>query len=159
MNKNLSIILITAALCFLGLAGCEQNSNAEPNKSTQQFLPAVSPAVEQSSTQIIAYYFHPKFRCPTCTMIEAMAKQAVEENYAKEIAADRIVWVPINIDEPGNEEFVKTFNLQTSTLVIAEMESDKLLRFKKLEEVWKLVNDRDKFVEYVTKEINQYLQN
>ena len=156
MNKNLLIILIAAVLGLLWLAGCEQNSNAglNPNENAKQSL-----TVKQSSTQIIAYYFHPRFRCPTCTMIEAMAKQAVEENYAKEIAADRIVWVPINIDEPGNEEFVKTFNLQTSTLVIAEMELDKLLRWKKLEEVWKLVDNRDKFVEYVTKEIDQYLQN
>jgi PBP1b-binding outer membrane lipoprotein LpoB len=155
MNKNLLIILIAAALGFFWFAGCEQNSNARSNSDKS----AQMSADEQSSTQIIAYYFHPRFRCPTCTMIEAMAKQAVEEHYTKEIAADRIVWVPINIDEPDNEEFVKTFNLQTSTLVIAEMELDKLLRWKKLEEVWKLVDNRDKFVEYVTKEIDQYLQN
>ncbi len=156
MNKKLSIILITAAFVFLGLAGCERKSDAglNPNENAGRSL-----SDEQSSTQIIAYYFHPRFRCPTCTQIQAMAEQAVEENYIEEIAADRLVWVPINIDEPGNEEFVKIFNLETSTLVIAEMDSDKLLRHKKLEEVWELLNNRDEFVGYVRKEIDQYLQN
>lgn len=153
MNKKKSILIVVPFILLM-IGGCERNSNtdliadADANRSL---------AVKQS-TQIIAYYFHPKFRCPTCTMIEAMAKQTVEEKYAKEIASDRIVWIPINIDEPENRDFVKTFSLQTSTLVIAEMESDKIIRWKKLEDVWNLVNNRDKFTEYVTNEINRYSQ-
>jgi len=158
MNKNLSIILITSALGLFWLAGCEQKSNAGlgPDKSNQQSLPAVS-SVEQSSTQIIAYYFHRTFRCPTCRAIEANAAQVIEKNFAQELADERLMWMPLNLDDPGGEELEKEFDVSISTLVIAKMEGNNI-EYKKLEKVWDLLGDSDKFSQYITEEINKYLQ-
>ncbi len=148
--------LITV-LCLMGVLyfnGCKQRDNAEPNMITASEVSVGEPAL----SQIIVYYFHPKFRCPTCQMIEMLAEKTVEAKYPNEIAADRVVWLGINIDEPENREFIETFNLQTSTLVIAEMRLDKIVRWKKLENVWNLINNQDEFAKYIVAEIEQYLE-
>jgi hypothetical protein len=160
MKGILYPILISAGIGLCWFAGCEQNSNAglSPDKSNQQSLPAVSSAVEQLSTQIIAYYFHRTFRCPTCRAIEANAEQVIKKNFAQELADERLIWIPFNLDEPGGKELEKEFDVSISTLVIAKMKGDNNTEYKKLEKVWDLLGDSDKFSQYITEEIKKYLQ-
>ena len=73
------------------------------------------------------------------------------------MADGTLIWVPFNLDDPGGEEFSKEFDLTTSTLVLARTTDDNHVRYKKLEEVWRLLDDPEGFSEYVTKEINEFM--
>ena len=143
------VCLVSAVFCF----GC-QEQKASVNSDRILNRQTVS---QTDKTMVIAYYFHRTFRCPTCRAIEAKAAQVIEKNFAQELADERLMWMPLNLDDPGGEELEKEFDVSISTLVIAKMEGNNI-EYKKLEKVWDLLGDSDKFSQYITEEINKYLQ-
>ena len=44
------------------------------------------------SGKVIAYYFHGSFRCPTCRNLEGYAKEAIENNFKKELAKGNLIF-------------------------------------------------------------------
>ena len=106
---------------------------------------------------IMVYYFHRTARCPTCISIELKAHQVIRENFNNQIADGRLMWMPINLDEPGGEEFEKKFDVGFSSLVVAKILGDNRIEYKKLNEVWTLLRDQEGFSKYVTDEINKFL--
>lgn len=150
--------------CLFMIAGCQQqnfsNSAAAVNaefigKNIQANKEAA--ADDKNNPTIIAYYFHRTIRCPGCLEIEETAQRVIEGSFADEIAGEKLIWMPFNLDEPGSEDFEKKFDISTSTLVIARMQDGEVTKFKKLEKVWELVGDESSFAEYVKSEINEYL--
>jgi hypothetical protein len=65
--------------------------------------------------------------------------------------------MPINLDEPGGEEFKKEFDIGISSLVVAEIVDGNCIEYKKLNEVWTLLSDQEGFSKYVRDEINKFL--
>lgn len=122
-------------------------STADPNNQNQQKI----------SHTVIAFYFHPTFRCQACLDIEALSQEAIESGFEKAIENGDLVWVVLNMEELGAEGFVEEFQLDTSTLVIADMRGGQQTRWKKLDKVWELKDDRDAFVKYVQDEAAAYL--
>ncbi len=106
---------------------------------------------------IMVYYFHRTARCPTCITIELRAHEVIRENFNNQIADGRLMWMPINVDEPGGEKFENEFDAGFSSLVVAKMVDGNCIKHKKLNEVWTLLSDQDGFSKYVTDEINEYL--
>jgi hypothetical protein len=144
-----AVCLMSAVLYF----GCqEQKTSVNSDRTLKQ-----QTVNQTDKTTIIAYYFHRTFRCPTCRAIEANAAQIIEKNFTQEIADGQLMWVPFNLDEPGGKELEKEFDVSISTLVVAKMKGDNI-EYKKLEKVWDLLGDSDKFSQYITEEINKYLQ-
>ena len=105
----------------------------------------------------MVYYFHRTARCPTCITIELNAHQVIQDNFQKQIADGRLMWMPINLDEPGGEEFEKELDIGISTLVVAKILDGNRIEYKKLNEVWTLLRDQEGFSKYVTDEINKFL--
>ena len=146
------------------IAGCQQqnfpNSAAGVNDRFIEKNVRASKettADDKNNPTIIAYYFHRTVRCPGCLEIEKTAQRFIEGSFADEIAGEKLIWMPFNLDEPGGKEFEKKFDISTSTLVIARMQDGEVTEFKKLEKVWELVGDESSFAEYVKSEINEYL--
>lgn len=106
---------------------------------------------------IMVYYFHRTARCPTCITIELNAHQVIREHFQKQIADGRLMWMPINLDEPGGEEFEKEFDIGISSLVVAKILDGNRREYKKLNEVWTLLRDQEGFSKYVRDEINKFL--
>jgi len=106
---------------------------------------------------IIVYYFHRTARCPTCIAIELNTHQVIRDHFQEQVADGRLMWMPINLDEPGGEEFEKEFDIGISTLVVAKILDGNRIEYKKLNEVWTLLRDQEGFSEYVTDEINEFL--
>jgi len=67
------------------------------------------------------------------------------------------MWMPINLDEPGGEEFEKEFDITISTLVAAKIVGDGRIEYTKLDKVWTLLRDQEGFSKYVRDEINGFL--
>jgi hypothetical protein len=114
-------------------------------------------AAAPTGDRVVAYYFHGTARCPTCRKIEAYTQEALETAFAAEIAAGKLEWRPINVEDPGNEHFVQDFGITGKTVVLAKIRGGAVARFAKLDRTWKLVRDKAEFVDYIVAETRAYL--
>jgi len=113
--------------------------------------------INNGKPTIMAYHFHRTARCPTCITIELNTHQVIQDHFQKQIADGRLIWMPINLDEPGGEEFEKEFDVGFSSLVVAKIVDGNCIEYKKLDKVWTLLSDREEFSKYVRDEINGFL--
>jgi hypothetical protein len=111
----------------------------------------------RQSERVAVYYFHGDIRCKTCLTIESMAKDAVEEIYASDIAQGRVEWEIVNFDKPENEHFIDDFELPGSSLLLAYYNLDQLTNWKILQDVWFNYHDVEEFNKYINDEIDQIL--
>jgi len=108
--------------------------------------------------QVVVTYFHTTFRCPTCKKLEAYSRETVENDFAKQIKENKIVFRTVNLEEAENEHFIKDYKLYTKSLIVSLQENGKEIRWKNLPDIWRLVHSREKFEEYVQSEIEAYLK-
>lgn len=116
-----------------------------------------APETAVSKLPLIAvYYFHPTARCETCINIEAYSKEAV--NSWKMNYAGKVEWKALNIDEKENEQYMNKYSLQFSSLIISEQEEGKELKWKNLEDIWKLAGNKFEFISYLHNELNLFIK-
>lgn len=65
--------------------------------------------------KVEVYYFHGTRRCATCIAVGSVSQELVESNYKDN---QKVKFIEINIDEPGNEELVEKFQVSGSGLYI-----------------------------------------
>ena len=111
-----------------------------------------------SGNKVIAYYFHGNFRCPTCYKLEQYSKEAIDANFKAELASGKLTFKAINTDEKGNKHFVNDYQLYTKSLVISLVKDGKEVKSKNLTKIWDYVGNKQKFFDYVTSEINNFLK-
>ena len=98
---------------------------------------------------------HPFLGFPS---IEAYAKEAMEGKYSEQLKAGQLEWNVVNTDEPENEHFVEDFGLVSSSLVVVEVDDDRVVRHQVLQDAWTLVRDKPRFIEYVQRSVGEYLK-
>lgn len=103
-------------------------------------------------------YFHGNRRCHTCVTIEEYIKEAVNGYFEEEMKSGKVKWAAINYDEEKNEHYLKDFNMFNQTLILIKYKNGKQTEWKDCEKIWELVRDRDKFLDYVKKEVKDYLK-
>ena len=137
--------LFVVGLFFLGSIFCVNYATGQPTeKSTNDY--------------IIAYYFHGNFRCFNCYRIEQYSKEAIEQYFKDELSSGKLVFKVINIEEKGNEHFIKDYQLYTKSLIISLVKNGKEVKFDNLVKVWEFLGNKQKFYDYVKDEITQYLK-
>lgn len=138
VKKALSIALM---LGFLGLWGVLGACAAEnPAKS-----------------RYVAYYFHGDKRCANCVTIEKYAQEALQGNFAAELGAGKLTWLPLNVMESQNQHFFYDFELTSQVVVLTEVSGDVTVRWKRLDRVWDLLKDRKDFAAYVVNETRAFM--
>ena len=131
--------------------------------STESGVEVVAPIVEDweqaaaEERKVIAYYFHGDFRCATCRKIEALSHEAVSEGFADALAKGRLEWRVVNTDAQESQHFIEDYQLASQSLVLAELTGSERKRWKNLERVWLLVDDREGFIDYVRRETSAFL--
>jgi hypothetical protein len=128
------------------LSGCELRPQQGP-----------TPAAETSDA-LFVYYFHSKFRCPTCREIESLAHDFVQTELAAESASGQVVWKVVNYEERANAELAKKFSIQMPVVVLARMQDGQIAQWKSLDGVWGLVGDKPGYAAYLRKEVGQMLR-
>ncbi|OQA92477.1 MAG: hypothetical protein BWY26_00243 [Elusimicrobia bacterium ADurb.Bin231] len=129
-------------------------------------ISAVSPAFAQpkaetdakDSAKVIVYYFHDSFRCYTCNNMEKYSREAVETNFKKKLASGKIEFKAVNVEEQGNEHFIKDYNLYTKSLILSLVIDGKEVKSKNLDKIWQLARNKKKFINYVTGEIKTFIK-
>lgn len=113
---------------------------------------------EPSRTKIVVYYLHTTARCPSCLKIEAYTAAEVTGPLSGPLAAGKLEWKVLNVDEPNNAHFVQDYELYTKSVVVSEMKDGKEVRWKRLDKVWDYLGDRQAFMRYVDDEVRAYLK-
>jgi hypothetical protein len=132
----------------------KQGGIAMPASADQQ---GRTVAVEPSDA-LLVYYFHSKFRCPTCREIESQAHDFVQTELAAELVSGQVVWKVLNYEEPANAPLATKFEIQMPTVVVARMQGGEIGPWKSLDGVWGLVGDKAGYAEYLRNEIRPMLR-
>jgi len=111
-----------------------------------------------ADNKVIAYYFHGSARCTTCHKMEEYAKEAIKSNFPDELANGMLVFRAVNIEEKNNKHFIDEYQLYTKALIISQVKDSKEIRHKNLTKIWEYARNKDKFSDYVTEEIKNYLE-
>jgi hypothetical protein len=122
------------------------------------FSPLALAAEDAKDAHVVAYYFHGNFRCFNCYRIEQYSKEAIEQYFKDELDSGKLVFKIINIEEKGNEQFIKDYQLYTKSLIISLVKNGKEVKFDNLVKVWEFLGNKQKFYDYVKDEITQYLK-
>lgn len=115
-------------------------------------------AGHEGPDRVIAYYFLGTVRCPSCRRIEAYSNEAIHQGFAGALNDGRLEWRVVNVEERGNEHFLKDYQLYTKSLVLAKIRGGTQIEWKNLERVWELLGDKDAFIRYVQEEVRGYVE-
>ncbi len=118
----------------------------------------IARAANTAPSSVIAYYFHGNYRCTTCTTLERLSRKAINEKFSKELESGTLAFKSVNVDEPQNRHFIADFGLYTKSLVLVEMQGDKVIKYKNLKAIWTLWKDEPEFEKYVQKEVAAFLK-
>ena len=105
---------------------------------------------------IEATYFHNTNRCVTCLKIEGDAKAIIEESFAAELAAGRLRWSTINMEE--NRAYISQYNFASPSLVLIRKVGDEVVDWVTLEETWALVRSTTRYSAYIVDSFQTFLE-
>ena len=149
MKQN--ILLIGLLLVVATLPALAADS---PGDKPSVTAPAATNALSQ---QVIAYYFHGTVRCETCLKIEKQSKEVIERQFKAELDAQRLVFKPVNYDQPENAHFLLDYKLPCPSLVLVRQKDSKDVQRTLLGDTWQLVEEPVKFNAYIETEVNKFL--
>jgi len=135
-----------------------QNETIAQTIPSQIASPNVPEANVPHNSQLVVYYFHGDMRCPTCHKLENYAKQALETYFAEALAAGQILWQPVNVDRTENSHYVDDYKLITKSVILSETTDGKEIRWQNLDQIWKKVGNKDKYMQYIKDDINKFLE-
>lgn len=114
-----------------------------------------SPAAAKDG--LVVYYAHGNTRCPTCRTIESQAHEAVTSGFAEELDSGKVKWEIVNYETQGGKRFITDYEVQMPVVVLVEMQDGKPGKWRRLDEVWGLVGEKEEFIAYVQNEIRGML--
>lgn len=102
------LLNLTLIVLLISLVSCNSINGNEEKKE----------AITSKTENIEVYYFHYTRRCATCTAVENVTKETIEELYVTQVEAGRVVFKTINLDEPESEEIAAKLEVSSQTLLI-----------------------------------------
>jgi hypothetical protein len=102
-------------------------------------------------------YFLIGTRCVSCKKIEALARATAEQDFAAELAANKLVFRVIDTGEPANHHYLKNYQISSKTVVISRRVEGKETTWKDMEKVWELLDDAPAYRAYLGAQIKEYL--
>lgn len=106
----------------------------------------------------VVYYFHGTKRCKTCNRIEALTREAIEQNFSDKLSESKLEIKSINVEKSENKHFVEDFQLSMKTVVVANYEKGKIATWENCDKVWQLVGNEDEFQNYIVNEVNRLVE-
>jgi hypothetical protein len=156
--RNIILVALLIGIGGIVLAQIMGTARAKPAAApaVTNAAPKLSP-VASASRNVTAYYFHRTVRCDTCRAIEAQAHATIEAEFTNELKNGALEWHVINVEEAGNEHFVKDYDLTIPALVLVDLLDGRQARWTKLDRVWELVHTPPALAQYVQKELRNHL--
>ena len=144
VSRKILTVLLMALILFSIAAMVVRELNSRHEDTTAVSVPADA---------VVVYYFHGTQRCMTCNRIEELTKQAVQENFADQLADGKIVFRSVNVDDPAKEHYIRDFQLSTRTVVMQKGD-----RYEKFDQIWNLVREPEQFMQYIGNGLERMLK-
>ena len=141
-------IFLAAVFMVLWMPGVQSGAGFGPTEIHAAPLP---------NDGVIVYQFHRRFRCDACHILEEAISETLKTHFSRELETGDVVVRVIDLDAEGNERYSETYDFFYNTVIIVDMENGKETRFKNLEEVWDLTEDKDAVIEFIKSHIEEYL--
>ena len=141
-------VLLLAGLIIFGAPGSYLGAVTATAKLQAAPLP---------DSRVIVYQFHRRFRCEACYTLETALRETFETHFPEEIKAGRLVFEVVDLDADGNDHYAQDYDFFYNTVIVVDVEMGSETRFKNLEEVWSMVDSEDELMEFMRKQITEYL--
>jgi hypothetical protein len=150
MKRTLGLILLVFAVFSLGYASWL--TWGKPG------TPSGLPLEYRAGNPVLVYFIHGRAKCPTCDLILAHTRSAMETSFPEETRNQSLVLVPVDVEKPGNEHFMEDFELFTTSVVLSSRNAAGQEHWKNLSRAWELAEDGESFKSYFTGEVRRFLQ-
>lgn len=162
MKKVTQFFLILLAVGAAGYWTWGRFVNPTPTIPVIETAPTNQPVSLQNTTPqtnscVVVTYFTTNVRCHSCRTIESLARAAVEEGFAAELAAGTVRFQTINLDDPAHQHFAKDYAMSFKTVVVSREQPGQAHRWQKLDEVWSLLNQPEAFKACVANSVRSFL--
>jgi len=138
-------------------AGTVQANTSVPTIVTAPTMSATTAGSTQR-LHLVAYYLHATQRCVTCSTIESYAFEALNTYFSQQIEDGLLELRSVDIQQPENVHYVRDYELEYQSLILALYRGEQQEMWRNLAEVWQLVYDKEKFFLYVQSETEAMLQ-
>jgi len=102
---------------------------------------------------------HATVRCPTCTTMERLTREMLDESYKDDVITGKIVFREVNYEQPEVAAFAGQFKVATASVVLVNVRGGEVVAGKNLaDEAWKLYTDDAAFKQMLREQINAMLQ-
>ena len=146
-QKTLKFLFLAALTVFW-----ISNAQTGLSSGTEKLQAAPTP-----DNGVIVYQFHRRFRCDACYKLEITINETLQTHFPEELKTGKLVFRVHDLDEEGSILYEEKYDFFYNTVIVVDMEDGKETRFKNLEEVWSLVDDKDKATEFIRSHIADYL--
>lgn len=102
---------------------------------------------------------HATVRCPTCTTMERLTRETLEESFRDEVDTGKIVFREVNYEQPEVAAFAGEFKVATASVVLVNVQNGEIVAGKNIaDEAWKLYTDAPAFKQMLKEQIVAMLQ-
>ena len=113
------------------------------------------PPVPASAVQIIL--FRGGGYCPVCDDLERLTLEALEGPLSGDVASRILSFRKVSLEEPGNEGAIDRYGLFGTTLVVTLTREGREVRFRNLEEAYKLADRPEAFQDFLLQALAPFL--
>lgn len=141
-----AVLLILVAIAGLGAWGW------------RTFLAAPAPvamATTAMGRQPVVFYLHGTIRCVTCNGFHKATEEALAA-YTPSEGRPRPTMRVVNYQKPGNEHFARDFQIVASSVLLADVEGDGIVRGRVLPRIWDLSEDHPALLAYLGNEMRTF---
>ncbi|MCX5685442.1 MAG: nitrophenyl compound nitroreductase subunit ArsF family protein [Planctomycetota bacterium] len=118
---------------------------------------AADPApVPAKNTRVSVIYMHRTFRCISCLVMEKMARETVQQDFKAALADGTIQWQTQNFWQ--NEDIARRYGVESPTVVVVAYADGKEKLYQRLDQLWGLKSQPEKFKDAVKKAIEELLR-
>lgn len=150
-NALLAFVLVSVGFALGKHSVRHSPAPSLPGEADAEAVGAAGRAAETARV----YYLHATFRCVTCNTIEKMTRDVLDQQFADELAAGQVEWRKADFQE--NESLARQFDVLANCVVVARMQGETVLEYRRLDQVWTLLDDAPRFRAYVGDAIRTYL--
>lgn len=125
-------------------------------------LPAIPQAVVTTRSVVApdviqVTFFSSDVRCTTCVRIERLTRECVERNFAQELLSGRVRFRTINLDESGNQHFIRDYRLISKTVIVSDLAKGQEVGWENMQNVWTKQRDEAAFEAYIVDAVRRHL--
>lgn len=157
-RRRIRFAFLLVACVFASSALSVGKEPATPAPEPETAPPGGSAAADAPDHLVQVYYFRTNTRCASCRKIEAFTDGAVRRAFAQDMKDGKLAWRVINIQEAGNEHFIRDYQLAAKSVVVVDVIDGRQVRWKNLKRIWEMLHDELMFARYVEEEVRQYLE-